>query len=93
MSWVSSYVLPSRCQSEELETIKHGQVYPITVVRRNSDSLGLFDGYPATFKATRYHSLHVTNYKSNESKIIPLAYTVDENGELLMACKIDGKPW
>ena len=78
---------------EELETIKHGQVYPITVVRRNSDSLGLFDGYPATFKATRYHSLHVTNYKSNESKIIPLAYTVDENGELLMACKIDGKPW
>ena len=82
---------------EELETIKHGQVYPITVVREEEeppqdDSLGLFYGYPETFKATRYHSLHVTNYKSNES-IIPLAYTFDENGELLMACKIKKKPW
>lgn len=75
---------------EILDTIKHGQVYPITLDSNNSSEL--FEGYPESFKSTRYHSLHVTNAKTSD-RIIPLAYTNDENGKLLMAAKIDAKPW
>ncbi|CCD27415.1 4-amino-4-deoxychorismate synthase NDAI_0K02240 [Naumovozyma dairenensis CBS 421] len=72
---------------EELKTIKHGQVYPITI---KSDNDELFKGIPSHFKSTRYHSLHVTNITP---QIVPLATTTDENGELLMAARIKDKPW
>ncbi|EDO18765.1 hypothetical protein Kpol_1028p38 [Vanderwaltozyma polyspora DSM 70294] len=72
----------------ELQTIKHGQVYDIHLKQDFSDDL--FMGHPATFKSTRYHSLHVS--KIND-KVIPLASTTDENGEILMSAKIEGRPW
>lgn len=73
---------------EELSTIKHGQVYPIALL---SDSpVEIFDGYPATFKSVRYHSLHVS---SVAPAVVPLATTDDENGSLLMAATIRERPW
>lgn len=72
-----------------LETIKHGQVYPINITDNKNQ---IFENYPSIFKSTRYHSLHVTNFE-NLNTIIPLAHTNDENGKLLMATQINGKPW
>ncbi|CCF57453.1 hypothetical protein KAFR_0C04620 [Kazachstania africana CBS 2517] len=73
---------------EELKTIKHGQVEPIEI----DTSVPLFENCPPVFKSTRYHSLHVSNYEGNDN-IEPLAFTYDENGKLLMAAKIKGKPY
>ncbi|QLQ81296.1 hypothetical protein HG537_0F00570 [Torulaspora globosa] len=73
---------------DELETIKHGQVYPIELL--SEKRFGIFDGYPATFKSVRYHSLHVSRASP---MVIPLATTDDENGSLLMAAKIKQRPW
>ena len=70
----------------ELNTIKHGQVYEMTVERKE----GLFKGYPEVFNSVRYHSLHVSDPPSS---VIPLAYTNDENGRLLMAARIQNTPW
>jgi len=75
---------------EELDTIKHGQVYPIKLNTENKDPI--FKEYPRDFKSTRYHSLHVTNF-DNIKSITPLAYTEDENGILLMGARIGSKPW
>lgn len=73
---------------DELETIKHGQVYPIELLSKTRT--GIFDGYPGTFKSVRYHSLHVSRASP---AVIPLATTDDENGSLLMAAQIKQKPW
>lgn len=76
------------CQIEELNTIKHGQVYEMKLDEANSDPI--FADYPQTFKSVRYHSLQVS---SISDKITPLAYTHDENGEVLMAAKSRENPW
>lgn len=76
------------CLIEELNTIKHGQVYPILLCSEESSEL--FCQYPQTFNSVRYHSLHVKNLVPS---IVPLARTNDENGSLLMAAGVRDKPW
>ena len=75
---------------EVLDVIKHGQVYPIHLDLHGQEHI--FDGYPSEFKSTRYHSLHVTDYTTVKD-VVPLAYTEDENGGLLMAARSATKPW
>ncbi|QLG70806.1 hypothetical protein HG535_0A07480 [Zygotorulaspora mrakii] len=75
---------------KQLETIKHGQVYPVEV---SGTSSPLFEGHPETFKSVRYHSLHVCMSEGGNSSIVPLAYTSDENGKLLMAASVEDRPW
>ncbi|SJM86934.1 related to Aminodeoxychorismate synthase [Zygosaccharomyces bailii] len=72
-------------QIAELDTIKHGQVCRVYL----SGDSALFHGYPSFFKSTRYHSLHA--YEA--PNLIPLAYTKDENGQLLMAVQVKNRPW
>lgn len=86
--------LSQGCQIEQLDTIKHGQVYDMQLSEQGEQSL-LFDQYPKLFKSTRYHSLHVVTKASsiNNDSIIPLVHTKDENGQLLMSCKINNLPW
>ncbi|KAL3234338.1 Aminodeoxychorismate synthase [Nakaseomyces bracarensis] len=76
------------CEIMELDTIKHGQVYEMKLDELNNDTI--FANYPETFKSVRYHSLQVSTVSEN---IIPLAYTNDENGEVLMAAKSKMYPW
>lgn len=77
----------------ELAVIKHGQVYDIAVDASVSDTdTEIFRDYPATFKSTRYHSLHVVT-SADTPTVVPLAHTADENGALLMAARIAGRPW
>lgn len=76
---------------KQLDTVKHGQVYSIQLLNETRGEL--FEGYPQSFKSVRYHSLHACNKASPDSSIIPLAYTSDENGELLMSANIKGRPW
>lgn len=78
------------CDIKELETIKHGQVYPIHVTSEDSSKISLYTDYPKQFKSTRYHSLHVV--PTEAAPIIPLAFTEDENGCLLMAAQVRGMP-
>ncbi|CCH62900.1 hypothetical protein TBLA_0I02420 [Henningerozyma blattae CBS 6284] len=78
----------------QLKTIKHGQVYDINLYN-NEDTLlnPLFLSFnrARSFKATRYHSLAIIN---NNKSLIPLAYTTDENGTVLMAVQAAKKvPW
>ncbi|GAV53847.1 hypothetical protein ZYGR_0AK03490 [Zygosaccharomyces rouxii] len=77
--------LSQGAQVGELGTIKHGQVYDMELATESQ----LFKGYPLRFKSTRYHSLHV----EPSTELIPLAYTTDENGQLLMATQVVNKPW
>lgn len=77
--------LSQGAQVNELMTIKHGQVYDIELTNESE----LFKGYPSQFKSTRYHSLHV----EPSLGLISLAHTNDENGQLLMAIQVVGKPW
>ncbi|CCK69789.1 4-amino-4-deoxychorismate synthase KNAG_0D00360 [Huiozyma naganishii CBS 8797] len=82
---------PERIQ--ELDIIKHGQVYDIELSSKGVSS-ALFKGYPEQFKSTRYHSLHVLmDNASIEEGVCPLAITHDENGELLMAAQVGDLPW
>lgn len=74
---------------EQLKTIKHGQVYEVKLL----DQSTLFQGYPEQFNSVRYHSLHVLFDHVEQSGIIPLAFTEDENGKILMAAQIKGRPW
>lgn len=71
----------------QLKEIKHGQIFPITV---SNECDSLFCNYPKEFNSVRYHSLHVSSINKS---IVPLAYTKDENGEVLMAGKINNFPW
>ncbi|CCE65761.1 hypothetical protein TPHA_0M01860 [Tetrapisispora phaffii CBS 4417] len=81
--------LSQDAQVKELDAIKHGQIYNIKLTGpQNSNSI--FAGYPSNFNSTRYHSLHVSGWND---AIEPLAFTSDENGEVLMAAKIKNKNW
>lgn len=80
--------LTNGAKIEQLEEIRHGQVYKVQV--ENSEDL--YVEFPNAFNSVRYHSLHVV--ESEESgKIIPLAYTSDNNNKILMGAKISGRPW
>lgn len=78
---------------EQLDNIRHGQVYPINVKECGAGTEGLFSEYPSTFDSVRYHSLHVICDSESSNKIVPLAYTLDEGKQVLMAGMIAGKPW
>ena len=73
---------------EELHTIKHGQVYPMALA--DDQQCDIFKGYPQEFKSVRYHSLQV---KTVTDSLLPLAYTNDENGKILMAAKVKNREW
>ncbi|AGO12605.1 AaceriAER267Wp [[Ashbya] aceris (nom. inval.)] len=75
------------CKIEQLQTIKHGQIYRMDVADRTNE---LFSAFPESFSSVRYHSLHVADLVED---ILPLAYTKDENGDVLMAAQIRGLPW
>ncbi|SCU77845.1 LANO_0A01420g1_1 [Lachancea nothofagi CBS 11611] len=82
------------CPVKQLKEIKHGQVYDITVANLESKSQNeLFAEYPAAFKSVRYHSLHVAVDSDSSEGIIPLCYTHDENGPVLMGAKIAETAW
>ncbi|SCU92873.1 LAFA_0F13432g1_1 [Lachancea sp. 'fantastica'] len=88
------------CGIEQLLEIKHGQVYSVHLVgsevaqnkKKDSKDLSLFADYPTDFNSVRYHSLHVLAESDCES-IVPLCYTSDENGKVLMGAQIAGTPW
>ncbi|KAI0462296.1 hypothetical protein LJB42_004384 [Komagataella kurtzmanii] len=70
---------------EYLKDVKHGQVYKIQV-NKEDDDFGLFEGCD-NFAGVRYHSIHVRNFTD---KLIPLAFTVDEDevdSKVIMAAK------
>ena len=83
--------LAQGCDVEQLDTIKHGQVYEMLVTPEGYTSR-LFDDCPPTFKSTRYHSLHVVT-SNKTTDVIPLVTTKDENGQLLMGVQIKERPW
>lgn len=74
----------------QLNTIKHGQVYDMV---RAEDKDPVFKDCPSHFKAVRYHSLHITGITNKDTQLEPLAFTNDENGQLLMAARAKRKPW
>ncbi|CEP61110.1 4-amino-4-deoxychorismate synthase LALA0_S02e06942g [Lachancea lanzarotensis] len=86
------------CSIEQLLEIKHGQVYTMETVgpelakKENLEKPILFENYPSNFQSVRYHSLHVLT-ASDCQKVVPLCYTSDENGKVLMGAQIAETPW
>lgn len=73
---------------EQLDEIRHGQVFDVDVV----DERSVYQGFPKSFKSVRYHSLHVLNNESNEL-IKTLSTTTDGNKSIVMGGLIKEKPW
>ncbi|SCU92133.1 LADA_0F14554g1_1 [Lachancea dasiensis] len=79
---------------KQLTEIKHGQVYEVEVCGANEGTGNrLFANYPPTFNSVRYHSLHVAETDFHCENIIPLCYTNDENGQVLMGAQIANTSW
>ncbi|QSL65999.1 hypothetical protein MERGE_003136 [Pneumocystis wakefieldiae] len=69
-----------------LEYVAHGIVSEIVNTQH-----GLFQGFPQTFRATRYHSFSVSIAKS--AVLQELAWTRDQNGKILMAARHKDLPY
>lgn len=69
---------------ERLHVVKHGLTSPIS-----HSGTGLFAGV-GSVNAVRYHSLHAI---PPPNTIVPLAWTTDENGYVLMAARHAHRPF
>lgn len=69
---------------ERLRVVKHGLTSPIS-----HSGTGLFAGV-GSVDAVRYHSLHAV---PPPTTIVPLAWTTDENGRVLMAARHAHRPF
>lgn len=71
---------------ERLRVVKHGLTSPVS-----HSGTGLFAGV-GSVDAVRYHSLHAIPPWS-PAAIVPLAWTTDENGRVLMAARHADRPF
>ncbi|KAH3666549.1 hypothetical protein WICMUC_005618 [Wickerhamomyces mucosus] len=80
--------LSQGCEINRLDSIKHGQVYPVS--HTNTDRL--FHNIPQDYKCVRYHSLYVPELND---QLVKLAVTqeIGSNEEIIMSARHVDKPW